>query len=297
MGTEACTNGSWTTCEVPVAQRVCTNDCGAGSQTCRGGAWSVCTVPEAVRSCAAPCGPGQETCIDGGWGACDGPEAGAPVVTAQFRDFQYLIPPDFGGASAAARSALDFGIVAPVLGADDTPVYAGNPTTPSTHGAADFEDWYHDTPVNRTTRIALPFGPLPGDPDTYASENPAFFPLDNQLFGNETPMGAVGPSHNYYFTAALALPFRYRGGETFRFASDDDSWVFINRKLAVNLGGLHETLRGAINLDASSLGLAIEVGQIYTMNIFYADRQPVSAVLDIEVPAADFAVCSDGGLP
>jgi fibro-slime domain-containing protein len=198
-------------------------------------------------------------------------------------------PPDFG-SSTSGGVGLDLGIVEPTLGPDDTPVYAGNPTTPSTHGSADFAQWFHDAADNLTTSVSLPFGPAPSDPSAYASLNPEFFPVDNQLFGNEGP-------HNYYFTAALVVSFRYHGGETFHLTSDDDSWLFINRKLAVDLGGVHQAMAGSVDLDSQREALGIAVGQTYPMHVFYADRHPIAAVLDIQVPAADFAVCSDGGLP
>jgi fibro-slime domain-containing protein len=257
--------------------------------------WGSCAVPEAVQACSSPCGPGQRTCIDGSWGPCAGPDAGAPKVTAQLWDFQFENPIDFGAPlPEAVTDRGDPGIVQPTLGPDDTPVYNGHPTTPTTSGAANFYEWFHDGSVSMTTFIPLSFGPSASDPTTYASHNPDFFPGDNQLFGNETVRGR---SHNYYFTVAVALQFRYRGGETFHLASDDDSWMFINRQLAVDLGGPHEVLRGSVDLDANRGKLGISVGQIYTMNVFYADRYAFSAVLDVDVPAADFAVCSDGGLP
>jgi fibro-slime domain-containing protein len=214
-------------------------------------------------------------------------------------DFRPLQPPDFGPLEpdSTVPGGLDLGIVETTLGADDTPAYAGDPTTPSTNGAADFFEWYHDSPASLNTTIPLAFGPLPGDPTTFASNNPTFFPVDSELFGNEGPGSGPGPEHNYYFTVAFELTFRYRGGETFRFASDDDSWVFINRTLAVNLGGIHPTIHLAISLDELSTQLGITLGQTYPMHVFYADRRPIEAVLDMEVPAVDFAVCSDGGLP
>jgi fibro-slime domain-containing protein len=278
-------------------QRACANVCGTGSQTCRDGVWSDCGVPEATRTCAAPCGPGEQVCVDGGWQACNGPEARAPLLSAQLWDFRPGAPPDFGAPRDRAVAGLDPGIVESTLGADDTPVYAGQPTTRSTYGAMAFSEWYHDAPVNLTTRMLLPFGPPVTDATTLASNNAAFFPLDNQLYGNEVVMGGGGVTgHNYYFTVAFALNFRYRGGETFRLASDDDSWVFINRTLAVDLGGLHERVAGSVDLDANRARLGITLGQPYVMNVFYADREPVEAVLDLDVPAADFMVCGDGGL-
>lgn len=295
-GTQTCTGEAWTECEVPPAERACSNACGAGTQTCAAGAWSSCAVPDAMRACPLPCGMGQQTCTDDTWSVCAGPEAGAPVIEARLWNFEPLEPPDFGSLlSSDAGSGLDLGIVEPTLGDDDTPVYAGMPTTWSTHGAASFANWFHDTAINLSETLTLPFGPSATDAATYVTKELMFFPVDNELFGDDTI--ARGPRHNYYFTVAFTLMFRYHGGETFRFASDDDSFVFINRKLAVNLGGLHSTINGSVDLDAQSSHLGITVGQAVPLHFFYADRRPTSAVLQMQVPASDFALCSDGGLP
>ena len=52
-------------------------------------------------------------------------------------------------------------------------------------------------------------------------------------FGNEYQ------SHNFDFTAELHFNFQYRGGEKFTFKGDDDLWLFLNGKLAVDLRHPH----------------------------------------------------------
>jgi fibro-slime domain-containing protein len=293
LGYETCVDDHWGPCQVAVAQRGCSNDCGPGTQICADGSWSACLVPQAVRSCSSPCGQGKEQCVDGGWQPCDAPQPGPPTVTGTVRDFNDTHP-DF---EPDAGNTLDPGIVAPDLGPGDKPVYAGGPFTRSTHGPTYFDEWYRDVPaagttpaVNLTTSLSLSFVPSRRDQSVYVYDNDAFFPIDNRLFGNQ------GRVHNYDFTLELAMPFRYTGGETFRFTSDDDSWVFLNRKLAVDLGGVHQAASASVDLDRESQRLGIVRGGTYPLNLFYAERHVIGAVLHIDVPAADVAVCN-GTMP
>jgi len=93
--------------------------------------------------------------------------------------------------------------------------------------------------------------------------NNSFFPINGLGFGNE------GRSQNYHFTLQHGGLFKYRGGEVFRFTGDDDLWVFIDGKLVIDLGGIHQSLSRSVSLD--SLGLT--VGNPYRFDLFFAERQ------------------------
>eukprot|EP00727_Mastigamoeba_balamuthi_P005197 m51a1_g14676 hypothetical protein (626) ;mRNA; r:52001-53947 len=96
----------------------------------------------------------------------------------------------------------------------------------------------------------------------YEYNNPAFFPIDNMGFGNNY-MG-----HNFGFTMMISTLFTYRGFETFYFRGDDDVWVFINKQLVIDLGGVHKAENASVSLDK----LGLKVNETYPLNLFFAER-------------------------
>lgn len=175
-------------------------------------------------------------------------------------DFEYVI-------------ADDRGIVEHNLGSDGKPIYAaGDGTTPTTNGRQWFDMWYRDndeynqTIVDRLTleRTA---------PGTYIFDSDEFFPLDGKGFvamGLE-PERAGG--HNFHFTSELRYWFEYNGGEELTFRGDDDVWVFINGRLAVDIGGVHGAETDGITLNDGEAGrLGLERGGIYEVVVFQAER-------------------------
>jgi cysteine-rich repeat protein len=97
--------------------------------------------------------------------------------------------------------------------------------------------------------------------DVYEYDSSEHFPLDGRGFGvscendeldlNDADCcdpGAECDGHNYHFTTELRYFFQYQGGETLTFRGDDDVWVFINGKLAVDVGGVHCAQAGRVVL-------------------------------------------------
>jgi fibro-slime domain-containing protein len=215
------------------------------------------------------------TSTDTGTGTGTGTDCGA-LLKGIIRDFSPTTHPDFENATGDDR-----GIVSATLGADHKPVYAGNPTTPTTHGQMYFDEWYRDTAgVNQAIAIDIPLTAGPGGVYTY--DNQAFFPIDGQGFGDE------GNPHNYHFTLEVHTQFQYRGGEVFTFTGDDDLFTFINGKLALNLGGVHGAETSSVSLDAAAADLGIQVGGIYALDMFFAERHTVDSHFRVDTTIGCF---------
>ena len=215
-----------------------------------------------------------------GDGDAEEPEGDACETTlhATIRDFQFAYE-DFENDAFKSAVATP-GLVEAELGADRKPVFATVGAPPQLTDEAHFDQWYRDTAgVNQ----ALPFDIALVDDGTgkFVYDNQDFFPIDGQGFGDEG-LDLDMKLHNFAFTTEIHTEFEYKGGEVFTFIGDDDLWLFINGKLAIDLGGLHPKLEGSVNLDAAASTLGITPGKRYTMDIFHAERHTEASRFRIE---------------
>lgn len=88
--------------------------------------------------------------------------------------------------------------------------------------------------------------------------------------------------HIHHFTTQINSSFTYSGGESFTFTGDD-VWVFINKKLVIDIGGVHGNSPGTSDLDT----LGLTVGNTYPLDVFHAERHTTQSNFRI-----DTTICS-----
>lgn len=138
--------------------------------------------------------------------------------------------------------------------------------------------------------------------------------------------------HNFHFTSEVQYWFQYDAGTnaTLDFTGDDDVWVFLNGKLALDIGGVHVPISGSVTIDAAAgtvttqviepgsatddpplavyedrltaTDFGFEVGSVYKITVFHAERQPEGSSFKLTLsgfeatPSDCRPMCGDGVL-
>jgi fibro-slime domain-containing protein len=162
-------------------------------------------------------------------------------------------------------------------------------------------------------------------PDQYGWNG---FPDESQLFPGRPAASYV---HNFYFTTEVQYWFKYEANTlaTLDFLGDDDVWVFLNNRLAVDLGGVHVPSAGSVTIDAvagtvnatmrdgrgfpmfenppiprpgTTAQFGLVPGNVYMISIFHAERQVDGSSFQLTLagfeatPSECTAICGDNVL-
>jgi fibro-slime domain-containing protein len=160
-----------------------------------------------------------------------------------------------------------------------------------------YKQWYRDTAgVNIAIKSSLVLAKGTGAAsNSYVFDSGAgFFPLDNQGWTAPPAKENLSAGHNFSFTTELRYFLQYRGGESLTFSGDDDVWVFVNRKLALDLGGLHSRQQKTLTLDSAAASVGITAGNIYEVALFHAERHTDQSNFKLTLTgfAPTYSVCN-----
>ena len=214
------------------------------------------------------------------------PEGCGSILAVKYRDFSEAHP-DFEGPFSG--DVVRRRLVQAMLGDDHKPVFAdsiGRPalkdtpldvdnwmvTQPVIQSAATFAQWYNTTAgINQEFEKTLQLVESPAGSGIWGYSSNAFFPL-----GPDEGFGVAPKNHdmhmNFLFTTEVHVLFTYSAAQKFTFSGDDDLWIFVNGKLALDLGSMHGPADGTIDFDAQAAALGISVGNTYPMDVFHAER-------------------------
>ncbi len=283
------------TAGMPCTPTVCGDGVAEGTEECDDGNLQIgdgCT-PFCERepdcsggTCTPQCGDGQvfpgEACDDGNGADGDGCSRTCALEPGFTCTVVTMTPPDFVDLPIVYRDfrashpdmqrsicGLRPGLVEATWGPDRKPVPVTPPINNCFQDAASFSEWYNDGPSSLTFAETLRVDRQADG--TYVFDSNSFFPLDGRGW---TTLGDPEPSgHNFYFTSGVRFWFQYDPEQELTFRGDDDVWVFINGRLAVDIGGVHPPRAGSVTLDATNeAALGLTPGGLYEAAVFQAER-------------------------
>ena len=183
------------------------------------------------------------------------------------------------------NKGLEAGLVEPTLNADFLPIAKGGNLLSNRGMKGDgFDRWFNTVDgksKNYASTIDLRYD---GTTASFSYENDEFYPLNDVIVPDEI---VNSDGNNHLFTFNLGVPFEVmgEGKEAFAIAADDDTWVFLDDKIVLDMGGIHGVINGRFKVQENGeiytalgdealaySGVKLAKGERSIVRIFHADR-------------------------
>lgn len=201
------------------------------------------------------------------------------------------------------KQQIEPGIVSYELGEDYLPVAVGGELLPN-RGLSDMTRWFSSVDgKSKEYTGSLKLVYKADETVEFSYVNGDFYPLDTAMFSDGDVVNKDG--RNHLFTMNFAVPFTViaDGSEKFTITADDDTFVYVGKELAIDMGGIHEATTGQMVIN--------EAGEVYTgvmgeelaysgiklnkdegsiLRIFHADRDAAESVLKVRLTGMNLNV-------
>lgn len=203
------------------------------------------------------------------------------------------------------NKGLEQGTVDYQLNDEYLPVAKGGALT-SNRGLTDLTRWFSAVDgksASYTGNLKLDYRSDIAEFSFYKDE---FYPLDEVDFSDGDAVNKDG--HNHLFTMNFAVPFTalLSGQERFEIVADDDTYVFVGDKLAIDLGGIHNAMPGRFTInkngevyagvgtqDMAYTGIKVDDNTGSIVRIFHADRDSEDSVFKVRFTGMNLSVTNE----